>query len=1736
MRISLPNKWLSLLSLLAILLLGAYLRFTGIDWDENYHLHPDERFLTMIETSIRCEDSHGDYFDTNKSTLNPHNVRDANGNQTFPFFVYGTLPIFLVRFIGETFNQTGYSQIHIVGRYLSGLFDLGTILLIFVIGKKTFKNEWVGIVSAAFYAFAPLPIQISHFFIVDNFTTFFTIAAFLFAILVYQKEKGTPQEVQEKASRFGYLVQNWSGIQYYAFFGVALGMAAASKVNAIVIALLLPIGILLTVPKGKFVIDSKRLHVQFRNLVLAAIISFIIFRIFQPYAFVGPTFFNIGINLEWLNDIKELQALSSGLSSYPPSLQWTRRSAFFPVKNMAIWGMGIAFSLLAFFGLMMMLIDMLKGEKDISLLIFIWNMAYIIWQAARWNPTMRYFLLVYPTMAISAGWVLILGFNRLKFFGSRLETRKIFQSILIVLSIAASVAWGFAFVNIYKQPMTRIAASEWIYKNVEGPVNLLFDAGSSASLQPLPFRKTFSLAPAEKISIDFFSEEAFTADQIVIEHVLPGDQQGEQYLKVKLGVKGSDAVIYEGNVLIPATATIDQRGSELVIKIPSLTQFNTGEAYTISFDAAALTAQIRLMGSMQLRNGLSPAILSRSVFFFSQRIEPNGVFESSFFPIEDNLISAVKIYRLRSTTLDARPLNIMVEVVDPESGTVLAQGQQEIIADASADSRGTSVVIPLSDSIGLQQDKSYSIRIHNQDNDFPLFISGSLSAKETDWDDTLPLYMYGLNPFDLYSGVYQSDLNFQMYWDDNVDKLARFLSILDQADYIIMSSNRQWGSVTQAPEKYPLTTHLYRGLLNCDSDDVQTCYINAQPNAKVGMLGFELVKTFHVQPEIFGLRFNSQNAEEAFSVYDHPKVFIFKKADRFSYNSAVAYLEQVDLDHVLNLSPQEIEKRPGSLELPVARWFEQSISGTWSELFDSDGFQNTNQVASALLWYLFLTIIGLVMMPTMFIMFSGLRYKGWGLSRLFGLLILGYLVWLGGSLGIAVTRIFIAAVMAFLIVVNLLLFLRDRKQITAFLKLEKRSLINIELVFLAFFIIFLLIRFGNPDLWHPYKGGEKPMDFAYFNAVIKSIHFPPYDPWYSDGYINYYYWGFVLAAVPTKLLGILPSIAYNLFMPTFFAMTAVGAFTIGINLVKPSKKKEVAVGLVAACFVLIIGNLGTVRMIFQGFQRLGEAQLVTSGSNVLTPVLQFFSGVREFLRVGRFNFYPGDWYWIPSRAIPGEPITEFPFFTFLYGDPHAHLFAYPITLLSLSWAISVISQKWMYSNSLSKWASLAAGALIVGSLRPTNTWDLPVFLAVGGISVMYTYIKYGKQEMRVFPHVSSSTRKYLVAALHGLLFVTLSFVLFFPFARWYGQAYTAFSLWEGDKTPIWAYLLHWGIFIFIIFSWLICEVIDWLKATPLSILIEWRKKKGWFLVITAIIVVVWILMIFRGVSISLIAMPIVLTAFLLAWRKEVDDTKRMVLLMTSLGIGLTILVELIVLSGDIGRMNTVFKFYLQAWSFISIPAAYAFYDLVINRKIRLTSSWQTAWHTTLILLLISGLLYPLFATADKVNDRIASFAPSSLDGMDYMQYAQYPEDNVMMDLREDYQLIRWMQENIKGTPRIIEAHVPEYRWGSRISIYTGLPTVIGWNWHQRQQRAINPGDWVFDRVTDVQTFYATLDWQVVEKLIAQYQIDYVVIGQLERIVYPQDGIEKFSRAPENLFKTVYDDGNTVLLKVNQSDG
>jgi len=157
--------------------------------------------------------------------------------------------------------------------------------------------------------------------------------------------------------------------------------------------------------------------------------------------------------------------------------------------------------------------------------------------------------------------------------------------------------------------------------------------------------------------------------------------------------------------------------------------------------------------------------------------------------------------------------------------------------------------------------------------------------------------------------------------------------------------------------------------------------------------------------------------------------------------------------------------------------------------------------------------------------------------------------------------------------------------------------------------------------------------------------------------------------------------------------------------------------------------------------------------------------------------------------------------------------------------------------------------------------------------------------------------------------------------------------------------------------------------------------------------------------------------------------------------------------------------------------------------------------------------------------------PVTLDSMAYMNYAHYPDAWGDMDLSQDFRAIRWLQENVPGSSVIVEANLRQlYRWGSRMTIYTGLPGVVGWEWHQQQQRVVVPPGWVTDRILDIEDFYRTTDENEARAFLEKYNVGYIIVGQQERGMYPGPGLEKFPVYNGILWQEVYRDGDTVIYQ------
>jgi uncharacterized membrane protein len=260
----------------------------GRNWDENQHLHPDERFLTMVEARSGSPEP-GRILRHRRISLNPNNVGHL--------LRIRHAPIFLVRFLAE-WTGNSYDEVVLLGRSVSAAFDLLTILFVYLVGRRLYSRR-VGLLAAAFVAFSVLLIQHAHFFVVESFTVAFIAGGFYFAVRAMDTGR-------------------WAD---YLLFGLFLGMATASKIDAVTLAGVLVLAALIRLTGVSPERRAEEAAWSLLQLVAAAFVALLTFRIFQPYAFAGPSFFGVRLNPNWLSSLAELRRQAGGVD-FPPALQW----------------------------------------------------------------------------------------------------------------------------------------------------------------------------------------------------------------------------------------------------------------------------------------------------------------------------------------------------------------------------------------------------------------------------------------------------------------------------------------------------------------------------------------------------------------------------------------------------------------------------------------------------------------------------------------------------------------------------------------------------------------------------------------------------------------------------------------------------------------------------------------------------------------------------------------------------------------------------------------------------------------------------------------------------------------------------------------------------------------------------------------------------------------------------------------------------------------------------------------------------------------------------------------------------------------------------------------------------------------------------------------------------------------------------------------------------------------------
>ena len=1008
------------------------------------------------------------------------------------------------------------------------------------------------------------------------------------------------------------------------------------------------------------------------------------------------------------------------------------------------------------------------------------------------------------------------------------------------------------------------------------------------------------------------------------------------------------------------------------------------------------------------------------------------------------------------------------------------------------------------------------------------------------WDERIPdLGRYAVWTFPAY------------HPDDDPAKIPELAGRLASGDYLVFYSNRAYGAVSRLPERYPQSAAFYRqlfaGELGYRLERGFTSYpslagvsLRDDPYGRAGLPPPPLAGPEADDGQPGGLVINLGYADENVIAYDHPQVLVFRNVDGLPADEIRgrinAGITPDATTPALLLSPEDLAA--------------QRAGGTWADVFNRDGWPAR---FPGLAWLLTVQLIGLAAFPLTWWLMRPLPDRGILFARPLGLLLAAWAAWILVSIGLvqfsagtAWLGLLIAAIPSGFVL------WRQWRPLLAWLREHWRMAATMEALFLLAYLGFLLIRAANPDLWHPWRGGEKPMELAYFTAVARSSTLPPYDPWFSGGYLNYYYWGYFILSLPLRITAIPITTAFNLAVPLLFALTATGVGSLAYNLVaaargdagrpahqievnQPSDKQSskrwrrwvpgaaAGAGVGAAGMAVIAGNLDGVVQLAQ----LAKSRM--DGVGVTLANFDFWRSSRAIPVLDDFE---------PSRLTPwietrhwletGFHITEFPFFTFLFADLHAHMMAMPFAALGLALGLSLLlglagGKVWRRPWP---WVCAAGLGLAVGALWAINSWEYPAYaMLMAGLCLAGAWLAPGTARRRLGRGIG-------LAALA----LAVSYVAFIPFhaaTETFGTGIEP-TRW---RTPIANYLLIHGL--------LLLGAAALLTATLPKVWPRIRPGRAsaaasgqWTLAMLGAVGLAGVYLLAAGLATAgVLTLVLALTggALLAALSGPETAARRpdvLALALLALALGIGVGVEIVRVEGDIARMNTLFKYYLVAWLLYAVVAGYGFW-----RGWTASQGWPASWRrgfrlaggVVVVIVAAGALVYPALATPVRVNDRFGD-TPLTLDGMAWMPAAVHWERETPIALKWDAEAIRWLQDNVAGAPVALEAHGDQYRWNGRIAVYTGLPTVIGWPWHQTQQR--NDRDAVQQRASDVARVYNTPDAEGALRRLAQYGVAYIVVGDLERIYYRPAGIAKFAAMAERgMLERVFSNQGTTIYKV-----
>jgi YYY domain-containing protein len=749
-----------------------------------------------------------------------------------------------------------------------------------------------------------------------------------------------------------------------------------------------------------------------------------------------------------------------------------------------------------------------------------------------------------------------------------------------------------------------------------------------------------------------------------------------------------------------------------------------------------------------------------------------------------------------------------------------------------------------------------------------------------------------------------------------------------------------------------------------------------------GQAGFEIATTAARAPRLAGLRAPVQLADESFVNYEFPRVVVLRRVAEVDTADLVERTAR-PLPGLEPLSPAALD-RMALIDAPVL----EGRPGT------------ARQAMDILIWLGLFTVLGgacwLLILP----LTGGLPDAGAGLAMVTGWIAPAWFLWWLSQLGlVGVSSTAASLVVGTFIAAAGWAAHRQRNRLRAVWRRRRRAMVWTWLVALGVFGFFLAVRAWNPAIhW-----GEKPMDFSFLNAFLNGPSWPPGEPWMAGTPLYYYYFGEVLAAFPILAGGMTAAVGYNLISAAVPALAA--AVLAGMGLVITRRRWQAAVLVLAT---LLSGNLA-------------------------------WTWLGSYARQGRWF----DLWWATSRVVPGNAIDEYPLWTALFADLHAHFIALPVMIAAFAWAWRTATlgrRRW-------PWAAALCG-LSVGVLAATNPWDILVFTGAAAVGAT------AGRRRRIAPTIARLSTAAVVSVVAAIPFIV-------ELTGWLGSggAGRGLFLTDADFAPWWAVLGHFGLFL-----------------GPLAVAAFVRPLRDLLFVAPLMAAAAATGLVF-GSSAAAVALAggfLLLTA--MTWAS--DDLERLAWSLAGLGLLAVAFAERFTF---IDRMNTVFKVYNGVWLLLAFALVTVMWRG--DHRRRRVALW--VWAPLQVAALVN---LPLGVAQGLLQPRMQSPRPT-LDGQAFLS-ADPGEAFLVAALRG------------AGRPGdvLAEAARAAYQGYTRLVMHTGQPTVVGWEWHLRQRG--QSLDEIRARMDDLETIYEGTDPGRRRKTIDRLRVRWIAVGALERSTYP----------------------------------